>query len=190
MEAVATQAVLPGGIRQRQDLLDLGKGVVEGRVEAGDLEDVRAFAKQNSDGFEGEWLVQRRQRDIAPEIAQHVVVDHRRGEVLAAAMHHAMGDGDDAVSPHARCHLFANHLQGGTVRIFGIEFDGEWRDAGFAEIRLSAADALHFSVPERRARQRIDIGVEHRELDTRRAAVQDQDEVVGRRAGHGEGSEG
>ena len=63
MEAVAANAALPGVKRERQQLLNLRHGVVEGCVKAGHLGQVRLLAQQDVYGLQRKGLMQGRQGD-------------------------------------------------------------------------------------------------------------------------------
>ena len=178
MEAVTAQAALPGVPGQRQQRLDVGDGVVEAGVEAGHLQQARVLVQQDVDGFQREGLVERCQRDIAAQVFEHAGVHAHRFEVPVAAVHHAVRDQAHAMSVQAGEDAFADQRQRVAVRARGIERDRERRDAAFAEVGLRAADALHLAIPQRPARQRCNGGIEHRELDARRAAVEHHDEIA------------
>ncbi len=178
MEAIAPQAPLPGIVGQRQHLLDLRHGMVECRVEAGDLGQAGAPAQQDVDGLEREGLVQWRERDVAAQVLQHVGVDAHRLEIPAAAVHHAVGDGHQPAVAQAGLHAPQDQVQGAAVGMGLVELDREGRHVGLAEIRPLAADALDLAVPGgapgRGGRGRVEQG----ELDARRAAVQYQDQFL------------
>ncbi len=176
VEAIAAQAAFPGVVGQRQHLLDLRDGMVKGGVEAGDLGQAGPFAQQDVDGLQGEGLVQRRQGDVAAQVLQDAGVDAHRCEILAAAVDDAVDDGDQASVAQPGVHAPQDQVQGAAVGVLRVEPDGERRDAGLAEVRPFAADALDLAVPGRAARQRAGRGVEECELDARRAAVQHQDQ--------------
>ena len=69
---------------------------MEGGIEAGDLRQVGRAREQRADRREIVRLVQRRQRDVAFEMREHLVVDQHRPVVVGAAVHDAMADGDRA----------------------------------------------------------------------------------------------
>ena len=80
-------------------------------------------------------------------------------------MHYAMRHGGYAAAIKAFADAFLNKLQGGGVRMLGIQFHRKRLHAGFAEIRCRPADTLNLAVPERRARQWVGINREYCELD-------------------------
>ena len=184
VEAIAPQSALPRIPGQRQHLLDHWQGVVEAGVEAGDLGDVRALAQQDLDGLQRERLVQRRQRDVALEVGQHLGIDAHRVEVLATAVDHAVRDRGHAAPVEPGQDALPDQRQRVAVGVVRAQFDRERRHVGLAEIRRRPADALHLAVPQRPARQRHGAGIEHGELDARRAAVEHQQDVSGG-FGHG-----
>lgn len=95
MKTVPPQAPLPGIVRQRQDLLDIGDGVMETGVETGDLRQVRKLPQQDLDGIQRKGLVQWGQWDIALQVGQHLGIDSRRLEVPGTAMPDAWIDHDE-----------------------------------------------------------------------------------------------
>ena len=182
VETIAAQAALPGIPRQRQDLLDRRHGVMEAGVETGHLRQLGRLAQQDLDRLQRERLVQRRQRHVARQVGQHAGIDPRGLEVAAAAVHHAMRDRGEASAVQSRAHALQDQRQRRAVGVCLVERNRERRNAAFAEVGRRPADALHLAVPQRLARQRRGGRVEQRELDARRAAVEDQDQ--GR---HGDG---
>ena len=180
VKAVAAQAALPGVPGQGQHFFHIGQRVVKGRVEAGYLREIRQVLQQRADGFERERLVQWRQRYVAAQVFEHARIHAHRVGILGAAMHHAVRHGRDAVAALRRAcqHAAAYVLQRRVVGVGGIQRHGAGRHAGFAKGGRWAGDAVHLAVPQRLARQGLGAGVEERELDARRAAVQDQNQVA------------
>src|SRR5208337_3134688 len=64
------------------------------RIETGDLREVRETTQDRPDRRKIVRLVKRRQRDVAFESRQHILIDPDRLVVVRAAMHHAVPDRD------------------------------------------------------------------------------------------------
>ena len=94
VEAVAAHAFVVEMLRDRVVVRQRIVAAVEGGVEAGDLRQVGGARENGADRREIVRLVQRRQRHIAFELGQHLVVDQDRPVVVRAAMHDAMPDRD------------------------------------------------------------------------------------------------
>ena len=85
-------------IEALRDCIVIRDGVVRAmkrRVEAGDLQQIRARWQQRTDRRQVIGLMQRRQRDIALQARQHVVDRSSDGPIVVrAAVNDAMADGD------------------------------------------------------------------------------------------------
>ncbi len=169
---------------------------VEGRVEAGDLRDVRQPRMHGLDAGHVVGLVQRREGNPLPQLGEAGIVDRRRGGVDRPAMHDAM--------PHRR-HAPAGGVvfdpvdQLGEGGVVGFAVAGEIEQAVFhlaavvvADGQMGAAagaDALDLADELRRRRQGRRRPVEG-ELDRGRAGVEGEDRIrhgerLKRRAGRG-----
>ena len=165
VKPVPTQTALPCGIGQRQDLLDLGQSVVEGRVEAGHLWQIWLLPQQDLHGFEREWLVQRGQRNVALEVGQDIRVHAHGHEVFTAAVDDTVGDRTYVAAVEPPADTIADEAQCGAIRMCRVQFDRERRNSGLSEIRVGAADSLHLAIPQCLTRQWRGRGIEHRKLD-------------------------
>ena len=95
VEAVAPHAALAHLARQREQARDVGLGLVEGGVEAGDLRHPRKAAAHDPDRLQVVGLMQRRERHQRFKRLDDGFVDqHRTGEGLAA-MDDPMPDGHE-----------------------------------------------------------------------------------------------
>ena len=180
MKTVTAQAALPGVPGQRQHLFHIGQRVVKGGVKACHLRQFGVAFKQCRNRFERKRLVQRRERNVAAQVGQHLRVHAHRVRVFGAAMHHAVHHRNDVVPAvcHALQHACTDVLQRGVVGVRGVQRHWAGGHAGFAKGGRGAGDAIHFAVPKRFARQGLHAGVKQRELDARRATVQDQNKVA------------
>ena len=176
VEAVAAQAPLPRIVRQGQHLLDLRHRVVEGRVEARHLGDIGPRFQQYLDRLQRERLVQRRERHKTFQVCQHLGIDAHGGEILAAAMHHAMRHGAQRAPGQLRHDLRADVFKGRVMRLLRIELQGDCRQAAGAVSGVFAADAFDLATPLRLLRQHAAGLLEQGKLDARRAAIEHQDQ--------------
>ena len=138
---------------------------MEGGIEAGNLDDVRVFAQQDVHGLQRKRLMQRGQRDVAAQVGQRLRIDAGGRRVLGAAVHHAVRYRNHTPPVQARPDALADDLERRGMWMPCVQFDAVRGNAGFAEVRRRSADALHLAIPQRRARKRVYIGCEQRELD-------------------------
>jgi hypothetical protein len=179
-ESIAPDAAIRERVRQRQHPLHWRKRAVKRRVEARDLRQVGHVGEQDLDRLQRERLVQRRQRDVALQIREDIVVDADGCGVLVAAVHDPMHDCHRRSSAGLRDDGCAHVPQRGVVGLLDIECERcRWRSR-LHELRAIAADAFDLARPDGLARQRRHRGVEQRELDARRPAIEHQDRLARR----------
>ena len=97
MEAVSAHAL---GIEVLRNGIVVGSRAVtavEGRIEAGNLRQLRQTARIERIGSQIVRLMQRRERDIALQRASTSAVIQNRAVVIGAAVHHAVADGASGV---------------------------------------------------------------------------------------------
>ena len=94
MKAVAAHALRIEALRDGVVIRDRAVAAMERGVEAGNLRQMRKTRENGADRREIVRLVQRRERDIALKIGEHLVVDQNRTVVIGAAMHDAVTDRD------------------------------------------------------------------------------------------------
>ncbi len=92
VEAIAPHAFVVIGARQGEGVGHERMSAMEGGVEAGDLRDRRKGLHSRFDAGDVVGLVQRRERDQAPELRQHLAVDQDRLGKIRPAVHDAMAD--------------------------------------------------------------------------------------------------
>ena len=182
MEAVAPDADLVKLLRQREPLRDIRIRPMERRVEARDLRELWRALEQRSDRGQIVRLVQRRQRDELLQRLQHTGIHADRRGVLQPAVNDPVTDPDQTVADE----LLAEEAPQMLHRLVVAEFHA------FAPRPLGHCPARHIPGHELRRRgEALDLAAhvqgevvvtheEQRELDTRRAGIDDGDRV-----GHG-----
>ena len=98
MKSVAANALLVELLGKRVAVGDFGMAAMKGRVEAGDLRQLRLPLQQGADGAEIVRLMERRERREGLEPLENGIVDEDRGAIVGAAMNHAMTDRDGQAS--------------------------------------------------------------------------------------------
>ena len=92
MKAVATHALCVEPLRNRIVVGDRAVAAVKGGVEAGDLGQPWKTGEKRTNRRKIVRLVKRRQRHIALELREHLVVDEHGPVVVRAAVHDPMSD--------------------------------------------------------------------------------------------------
>ena len=178
MEAVAAQPAFPGLPVDGEHLLDIGQGVVEGRVEARDLGQAGIFLQQGGNGFEREGLVQGRQRDVAAQVIEYGCIHAHRGKVLGTTMHHAVGHGGNAAFSLVVHDQIPDVFQCRMVGALRVEMEVDRGRSGGVAGGVGAPNAVDLAAPDALARHLASRGFEQGEFDAGGTAVQDEDEFA------------
>jgi len=182
MEAIANHTAVGDRSRQRERLRDRRLCPVERRIEARDLRQVGHPREQRLDRREIVRLVQRRERHVLLQCRDATRVDAHRFHVLAAAMHDAVPDRHQPMMRNAPAQkpdkvferaVVAERFAGRPLLLVEHVAVAILRDE--ARRRVDA-----FGLPSRDENGVLALVGEERELDARRACVQDGDRV-----GHG-----
>ena len=173
MEAVAPHAVRGQFARQGELLGECRLAAMEGGVEAGDLRQVRGCFQNRRDGRQIVRLVQWRERHELPELGEDGCVDPRRRGVGGSAMYDAVAERQHV--PAGQQLAPCGHDLVGSAMVIEHAVPpvlfGDERAVCLECLKAGAgADAFDLAVEEFRA---VVMGIVDRELDARRAGVED-----------------
>ena len=180
MKAVAAHAFRVEVLRDRVVIRQRMMRAVEGGVEAGDLRKVGRACAERMDRREVVGLMQRRQRRVALEVREHLVVDHDRLVVSRSAMNDPMADGD-RLELLRRAQPGSRDLQRGR-NVVHLRSERRTRSISCALSAASARSRGRVPMPStcpliRRRGSTPAIGAKDLELDAGRARIDDQDRV-------------
>ena len=187
VEAVAAHAFCIEALRHRIMVRQRGVTAMKGGVEASDLRQLGRPRQQRADRRQIVRLMERRQRDQALKLVQHIDVDQDRPVIPRTAVHDPMPDRGRLV-PVGFAQPFACYGEGGrdVGDAFGrVGFIDEQSAVGVhgAQPRLGT-DAVH--LPLDQAREAVVLlRSEQLEFDARRTRVEDEDSVHNGQAGGG-----
>ena len=148
-------------------------------IETGDLRQVRETGQDRPDRREIVRLVKRRQRNVAFQSRQHVLIDPHRPVVVRAAMHDAMSDRDRIdlqlfPQPCARCRERRRNIRHGFALVAAVDQHGAIgrRDAQ----PRAASDPVHLAL-DLALEAAVLLDPEDLELYARRACIGDEDRI-------------
>ncbi len=179
VEAVAPDAF---GIETLRDRVMIGQramAAMKGGVEAGDLRQIRETGQDRTDRRQIVRLMKRRQRNVAFQSRQYVLIDPDRPVVVRAAMHDAMPDRNRidlqlSAQPGACCRERGRDIADGFALIAAVDQHGAI-GRGDAQPR-PASDAVHLAL-DLALQAAVLLDPEDLELDARRAGIGDEDGV-------------
>ena len=179
MEAVAAHALRVQLRGQREHLRDLRIAAVERSVEAGDLRQLGSALQQQPDRSQVVRLVQGRKRHELLQRCKHVGIQPDRPRVFEPSMHDTMADADQAIAgkPLAqKCHQMLERA--GVTKLGSLtpRFLGG-RLASAIQRNEVRRGVKAFDLAALIELQLVPSHQEERELDARRACIQDDDRV-------------
>ena len=181
MEAVATHAAFRNRLRQRKRLRDWGLATVKCSIEARDLRQVRRAGEQRPDRGEVVGLVQGREGNVLLERGEHRRVDADGLGELETPVHHAVADGYQSVQGELLAqerHQVVECAVMAELRALAPGALGEHLAARVLRDK-SGCRVETLGLPARDEVKIVSRGGEQRELEARRAGVDNRDRLHG-----------